>query len=237
MTSTNNKGLERHNIETIESMLMDEGIEMSPHPITMLTKDGLYETYYTQSDYNKLKRENNALIEQNKELQAKLSEYSSLSSNAAKEDSSENKPQRPELVYDTSIVRGDTVEEKDAVVYALIDLLNYKKSSGYLMTHTRCWYAAYRCLKTYNFLDANCNLTDFIELINDTVLEHIDDKERRKQLFCKLDNFKNIKEDHPLRQNDPKDWDRRSKYNKGLTSLSYAIIIKKYLNNKLHFTK
>ena len=203
----------------------------------MFTSEGKLDTCYPQGDLNQVLQFCRKITEENEQLKETIKELKNKPSNSAKEKTAEETQPKREYVYDTSIICGDSNEEKDHVIDALVELLNYRHGKKYLIDNSRCWYAAYRCLKHYRFLDSNTNLSDFIELINETVLIWIDDEARYDTLFCKDVNFRNINEDHPLRQNDPNEWERKYKFNKHLTSLKYGVKIKKFLNNKLKFEK
>ena len=129
----------------------------------------------------------------------------------------------PLNVYNANI-NGQTVAS------VLVKLLNHKMARKYLIENSRSWYKVYRCLKWYNILSVNCTLSNYCDFINDTILDHIDDKQRIDNLRCKIDNYTSIKGDYPPKKYDPPSWETQCRYDpKGCKSLKKGILILNFI--------
>ncbi len=231
MVFEDNKNPNNHSIEQKNSTNQQDGTFKSPPIITVQLEDGTIEACVSLNVYNALLKFTNA---KNAEYEKRINELVDKNQLLESEQSLKNKNNYVEKpsqeYYDvptwilSNNINGQTVAS------VLVKLLNHKMASKYLIENSRSWYKVYRCLKWYNILSVNCTLSNYCDFINDTILDHIDDKKRLNNLICKIDNFTSIKEDYPPKMYDPPRWETQCRYDpKGCKSLKKGILILNYL--------
>ena len=241
MESYIDKDINPHNFDEIVSKGTQEGTRLSPPVITIENEEGILVAYVTLDCYNDLKRNCKKTIEEVKNecnimLQEKDNRYHELETKfkLATKRSAVANPK--ELYLYDPIMFPDNVNG-DKVVDALVNLLNLKVGEKLLISKKRDWVIAWRILKWHNLLSKQSNLSDFCRLVNEVVLQHLEDEERKRRIICDINNFTSIrKEDFPPYRFDPPKWLINYMYDpKGCKSLKRALQITKALNHYLNF--
>lgn len=222
-----------HNSEQCSSILLQEGTPQSPPDNQTLA----FAAFNAILKIPKLEKEN-------EELKEKLRVAQQDCSNKDKRiDELENmveqmgrNPQKYEkkriYYYDYAIfprkIDGETV------IDVLIEMTKIKTGKDtWLLSCSRDWYIVWRVLRYYNFFKGN--QSSFCKLINDTVVDEIEDSDRKKKLYCNINNFTSIKEEYPPRYYDPPRWMSNYQEDPSLRALKRAINILRTLSCSLGF--
>jgi hypothetical protein len=231
MILEDNNNPNNHSFEQKSSTNKQEGTFKSPPIISVQCEDGTIEAYVSLKDYNAFLKYTNAKNAEKDQKYNDLEEkYKRLESELSMKNKVNSGDKTSDEYYDvpTWILNSNINGQKVASV--LVNLLNHKMANKYLIENSRSWYKVYRCLKWYNILSVNCTLSNYCDFINDTILEHIDDKKRLNNLICKIDNYTSIKENSPIKMYDPPSWETHCRFDpKGCKSLKKGILILNYL--------
>lgn len=231
MILEDNNNPNNHSFEQKSSTNKQEGTFKSPPIISVQCEDGTIEAYVSLKDYNAFLKYTNAKNAEKDQKYNDLEEkYKRLESELSLKNKVNSGDKASDEYYDvpTWILNSNINGQKVASV--LVNLLNHKMANKYLIENSRSWYKVYRCLKWYNILSVNCTLSNYCDFINDTILEHIDDKKRLNNLICKIDNYTSIKENSPIKMYDPPSWETHCRFDpKGCKSLKKGILILNYL--------
>ena len=231
MILEDNNNPNNHSFEQKSSTNKQEGTFKSPPIISVQCEDGTIEAYVSLKDYNAFLKYTNAKNAEKDQKYNDLEEkYKRLESELSLKNKVNSGDKASDEYYDvpTWILNSNINGQKVASV--LVNLLNHKMANKYLIENSRSWYKVYRCLKWYNILSVNCTLSNYCDFINDTILDHIDDKKRLNNLICKIDNYTSIKENSPIKMYDPPSWETHCRFDpKGCKSLKKGILILNYL--------